>query len=272
MIPISSFVGIGIMIAGGILLPVIVCILWLKRTKEKFTTVLVGAATWFVFAIVLETIPKYFLFNPATSIGRKVLGSVVLYTIVGALLAGVFEEVGRYIAFKTVLKKRTNKETGISHGIGHGGFEAMFLMGYAGIQYIIFSVMINTGAFQELISQTAATGIDVSSLEALPGQIMSITPLTSIVSILERVFAMLLHVGLSIMVFFAVRDSKVGLLLLAILLHAFFDVPAAMYQAGVLNLYVTEFVLACYALIFFVIVYRMYKKAPREKEIIDTAQ
>jgi uncharacterized membrane protein YhfC len=49
-----------------------------------------------------------------------------LYAVLGALLAGLFEETGRFIAFKFLLKKRTDRKTAISYGIGHGGFEAIF--------------------------------------------------------------------------------------------------------------------------------------------------
>ena len=267
MIGTSSFVGIGIMIAGGILLPVAVCIWWLLTQKEKITTVLIGAATWFVFAIILESLPKLLFFNPSTSLGKTVMENAVLYTVIGALLAGIFEETGRLVAFKTVLRKRTNKETGISHGIGHGGFEAMFLMAVSGIQYIAYAAMINAGTFQTVIDQAVATGADVSSLEALPTQIMAITPMSAALSIVERVFAMLLHVGLSILVFYAVRRSKTGYYLLAILLHALFDVPAALYQTGVLNLYVVEAMIAVYAIVFFVIVYRVLYKRDNERQV-----
>ena len=262
----SSYVGIGIMIAGGFILPVAVCVWWLLVKKEKITTVLIGAATWFVFAIILESIPKLLLFNPSTSLGKTVLGNAVLYTAIGALLAGIFEETGRLVVFKTLLRKRTNKETGISHGIGHGGFEAMYLIAFTGIQFMVYASMINSGTFQTLIDLAAATGAPVASLEALPAQIMAITPLTGILNIIERVFAMLLHTGLSILVFYAVKRSKTGYYVLAILLHALFDVPAALYQAGILNLYIVEILIAVYATVFFVIVYKvLYKKDSGDK-------
>ena len=252
----SSYVGIGIMIAGGIIMPLALCIRWLIKKKEKITTVLIGAATWFVFAVLLEGIPKFLFFNPATSPGKAVMENTVLYTAIGALLAGLFEETGRLAAFKTVLRKRTNKETGISHGIGHGGFESMYIMAVTGIQYMVYASMINAGTFQTVIDQAAAAGANVSGLEALPAQIMAITPMSAALGIVERVFAMLLHVGLSILVFNAVRKSKTGYYVLAILLHALFDVPGALYQAGVLNLYILEVILAVYSIVFFVIVYK----------------
>ena len=261
MIGSASYAGIGIMIAGGFILPVVICIWWLLKKKEKFTTVLIGAATWFVFAVLLEAIPKYLLFNPSTSLGKTIVGNAALYTVIGALMAGIFEETGRIVAFKTLLRKRTNKETGISHGIGHGGFEAIFLLAVTGIQYITYASMINSGAFQTVVDIASAAGADVSSLETLPSQIMAITPMNGVLSVVERAFAILLHIGLSILVFNAVRRSKIGYYFLAVLLHALFDVPAALYQRGVLNLYIVEVMLAIYSVLFFVIVYRtLYKR------------
>ena len=260
MIETSVFGYLGIMIAFGIIVPAIVAIWWVKTRKEKISTVLIGAATWFVFAVILESIPKAFLFNPATSLGQTVMCNAVLFTLCGCLLAGVFEEVGRYVAFKTVLRKRTNRETGISHGIGHGGFEAAFLLCSMGIQYISYASMINSGTFDTLISQAQAAGADVSSLTALPQQLATMTFVTILLTMFERVYAMILHVGLSILVFNSVKKSKIGLLFLSILLHAIFDAPAALYQFGILNFYVTEVIGAAFAVVFFVIVYRtLYK-------------
>lgn len=176
-------------------------------------------------------------------------------------MAGIFEETGRLVAFKTLLRKRTNKETGISHGIGHGGFEAIFLLAVTGIQYITYASMINSGAFQTVVDIASAAGADVSSLEALPSQIMAFTPMNGVLSVVERAFAILLHIGLSILVFNAVRRSKIGYYFLAVLLHALYDVPAALYQTGVLNIYIVEVMLAIYSVLFFVIVYRtLYKR------------
>lgn len=258
MIGTSTFVSLGGMIAFGIIFPVALAIWWCKTRKEKVSTILIGAATWFVFAIILESIPKAIFFNPALPIGKTVMGSVVLYTVIGALLAGVFEESGRFIVFKTLLRKRTNKETAISQGIGHGGFEALFLLVLTGVQYMIYAAMINAGTFQDLIAQVEATGADVSALQALPEQVMAWTSATSLLWMIERISAVLLHIGLSIMVFYAVKKAKLWLYFLAMALHAVIDIPAALYQCGVItNLYVVEAMLAAYAIVFFVLVYKV---------------
>lgn len=256
MIGTSTFVYMGIIIAVGIIMPLAVAIWWVKTRNDKFSTVLVGAATWFLFAMVLETIPKAVLFNPATSIGKTVLGNTFLYVIFGTLLAGVFEEVGRYVAFKTVLKKRTNRETGISHGIGHGGFEAMFIMVSLGVQNLIYCFMINGGTFGVLVNQEGLSETDLATLNAIPEQLATWSLGYTVILIVERVYAMLLHAGSSVIVFNAVKQKRISLLFLAIILHMIFDTPAALYQKGVLNIYVTEVIGAVMAIVFFIIIYK----------------
>ena len=257
MIPTSSFISCAIIIVVGIALPLGATIWWVKTRKEKVTTVLLGAATWFVFAVLLEALPKMILFTPMFGIGQHVMGNVVLFTVLGALLAGVFEETGRFVVFKTLLRKRTNNETSISHGIGHGGFEAMYMMVVTGVQYIVFANMINDGSFGEMINTLSATGIDTSSYEAVPATIAAFSIGASLLWCVERVFAMLIHVALSIMVFYSVRDKKTAYYPLAIVLHALLDVPAALYQFGIIrDLWIVEILLAIYSTVFFVVVYK----------------
>ena len=248
MIGTSVYLNIIIITVLGIVLPTIAAVVWLRKSKDRISSVIAGAATWFVFAVILESIPKAILFNPSLSIGKTVMGSAVLYTVFGALLAGIFEETGRLIVFRTILKKRTNKETAVSHGIGHGGFEAVFLMGMIGIQYLVYASMINAGTFGQLIEQTAVMGADVSALEKIPEQLMGMTPAYITAMLIERLFAMLLHTALSVMVFYSVKKHRAWLYFLAVVSHAMFDVPAALYQYGIIdNIYIVEVILALFA-------------------------
>ena len=52
-----GYAQIGVLVLGTILMfvvPLVIAIVWTKKKKERFTTVLVGAATFFLFAMVLE--------------------------------------------------------------------------------------------------------------------------------------------------------------------------------------------------------------------------
>lgn len=261
MLPINSFICIGILIAFGIIFPLIVAIVWVIKKKERFTTVLIGALTWLIFAIVLESIPKSFILSPTNPLGAFLANNIFLLSIVGALLAGLFEEIGRYIIFKTFLEKRTNKETAISQGIGHGGFEALFILLNVGIQLLLFAFLIQEGGFDALIEYIASAGVDPTQIAAVSDQLKTMSLSNTLVMCFERCMAMLLHVGLSIIVFTSVRKKKIGLLILAILLHTLIDIPAALYQFGVLNLFITEIIISVYAIIVFCFAYKRYYEA-----------
>ena len=150
----------------------------------------------------------------------------------------MFEETGRLVAFKTVLKNRKNRETGISHGIGHGGFEVMFVLGIAYIQYISYASMINAGTFGDMIAQVAAQAPEQTAQGyAIAAQLAAFSAGDLAINVVERIFSVMFHTGASILVFYACRDKKkFWLYPLAILLHTVMDSVAGLQMAGVIAL------------------------------------
>lgn len=254
------------MVAVGILGPVILALLWKMKTGEPLSTVLTGALIFFVFAIVLETLPKLVLFQTNNPVGAYVMARPFLYMTLAALLAGIFEETGRFVAFKFLLKKRTDRRTAISCGIGHGGFEAMYLLALSGIQAISYILIINAGQFDTLLAQAAAAAPEqAEALKAIPQSLASTTFANLSLSIWERTSAVLIHLSCSVLVFCAVRQEGKGWMFpLAILLHASVDMAAALYQGGLItNVYVLELCLFIWAAAFFVICMRcVYRRLP----------
>ena len=59
-------------------------------------------------------------------------------------------------------------------------------------------------------------------------------------NVLERVLAMLLHIGLTVIVYYGVVNGKKIFLPLAILLHMLMDTFPALYQRGVVPLWAVE--------------------------------
>ena len=153
------------LIVGAVLwiaVPVAIAIIWKLKKKEPITSILVGAATFLLFALILEKPIQNVLAFPTAmglpehTVSRFLNANPVLLALVAGLFPGVFEETGRLIAFKTVLRKRKNKETSISYGIGHGGFEVILILGLTYIQYIAYAVMLNTGTFGTVVDQVVS--------------------------------------------------------------------------------------------------------------------
>lgn len=226
---------------------------FLKRRGGRWRDFFVGAGTFFLFALVLEQILHGLVFS--SPLGTAIQENIWLYGLYGGLAAGIFEEAGRFTAFKLVLRNRREPVTALSCGIGHGGCEAFFVLGVTYISNIVLSLMVQNGA-------QMAPEI-MSGLESLAGQL----PVTTFLwAGFERIVAMTLHMALSVLVFAAAtRSGKLGLFPLAILLHALADffTVVVFRLAGTLA---SEAVAAAFALAAALLAARVYKNLRQNPE------
>lgn len=264
----------GLMVLGVLIflfVPVIIAIIWTVKKKERFTTVLIGAATFLLFAIILEKPLQNILVFPGQmglpehAAAKFINARPVLWALIVGLFPGVFEETGRLVAFKTVLRNRKNRETGISHGIGHGGFEVMFVLGVTYITNISYAVMINTGAFGNLIAQIEAQAPDqVEQGYAVAAQLAAFSVGDLALGVLERIFAVMFHIGASMLVFYACKDKKkFWLYPVAILIHTAMDGMMGLNMAGVIELtpVMIEIIVAVFGFaVFFGAYFLLYRK------------
>lgn len=230
--------------ALSVIITLAIALVWKIKKKEPFTTILAGAVTFILFALILEkSIQNALVFPtqmglPDHAASQFINARPVLWALVLGLFPGVFEETGRFIAFKTVLKKRRNRETSISYGIGHGGIEVILTLSVTYIIYIAYGMMINSGSFQAIIDQAASQAPDqAGAMQALADQLAVISFADIGTGLFERVFAFLFHVGASILVFYAARDKgRLWLYPLAIILHTALDSFAGLNAAKVIQL------------------------------------
>ena len=97
-----------------------------------------------------EGVPKAIFFGGGTGVSQYVLTHAWAYTLIGCLLAGVFEEVGRYLAFRFLLKRYTNRRDAVTYGIGHGGIEAILVLGLTAINNIAIAQLVNSGSIETI--------------------------------------------------------------------------------------------------------------------------
>ena len=262
------------LIAGAVIfiaVPVFMAAVWKIKKKEPVATILVGTAAFLLFALILEKPIQNALVFPTAmrlpdhDVSRFLNTNPALLALVTGLFPGVFEETGRLIAFKTILKKRKNRETSISYGIGHGGFEVILILGLTYIQYIVYAVMLNTGTFGTVIDQVASqTPEQLGSVRTVVGFLTGFSFADFGIAFVERIFAVLFHIGASILVFYACRDKKrFWLYPVAIVLHTGMDFIAALSIFNVISFspWVMEGIAAVFGLsIFFSAYLQLYKK------------
>ena len=240
----EQFIALGLGAMLTVIIPIAIALIWKFWKHEKFTTILVGAATFVLFALILEKTIQNALVFPTTmglpdhAASQFINARPILWALVLGLFPGVFEETGRLVAFKTILRNRRNRETSISYGIGHGGIEVILVLGINYIVYIVYAVMINTGTFQGIIDQVAEQApFQEEAIRALADQLAVFSFADIGTGMFERVFAFLFHVGASILVFYAARDKgRFWLYPLAILLHTALDSLAGLNMAKVVQL------------------------------------
>lgn len=219
--------------------PLLILIVWCVRKKVKVMPALAGAIVFLIFARILEMIPHIFFLFTDNPVSRVITSTPIMYALYCGLVAGIFEETGRFTAFHFLEKKFPEKENAITYGIGHGGFEAMSIVGFGFIQYFSIALMIHNGSIDSLLS--SYSGEELASLETVVSLISSLTVNTCVLTVLERTYAFVFHIALSVLVYHSVHTSgKRWLFPVAILLHAGLDIFSGLYQMDALPLVVTE--------------------------------
>ena len=197
--------------------------LWFRKKKHAdILPFFIGMAVMFVFALVVESLVHQLVLN-VLPVGKTIMGNIWLYALYGGLMAGLFEETGRFVAFKTILKKYRDRDIdALMYGAGHGGFEAAAVFGSTMISNIVIAFMINNGMTSTLTA--TATAGTLPQIEAMFDTLKTAAPYTYFIGLIERFFAVVLQLALSVLVWFAAKDGKKWFLYpVAILLHFLVD-------------------------------------------------
>lgn len=211
-----------------------------KRTGVSAKPVILGAVGFIVFTQVLEKILHVVVITSFPNYADHPWA----WGTYGALAAGLFEELGRFILFTWLLKKFHDYKGGISFGIGWGGIEAIILMLMVSGQALVFSFMLNAGTFESSMAQLPSNQL-ATIKEGILNQGSSYYYLAA----LERLFAVILQMALSLLVLLGVVKKKFTFVILAILIHAGIDFPIVFAQVGhITNLWIIEGYLAVIAI------------------------
>lgn len=209
-VPALSLAGVICTIILSIGLPIMLIVVGKKKFGARISTFFIGAGTFVLFALVLEQILHMVVMGVC---GLSQDSNEWLYYI----YAAVFEESGRIIAMKCFMKSRFNFSNAFMYGVGHGGIEAIVLGGLTGISNLANMLMINSGSMETVLA-------------ALPDDVKNQT-LTQISALwttnsglffaagIERVSALVLQIGLSLIIFNGLKTHKKPLVLLAYCIH-----------------------------------------------------
>lgn len=232
MVPFASIVSMAVAAVVGIATPILLGWWLVKKYQMRTTPIMVGAGVFVVFALVLEPIVHQIVLKGPS--GATIQGNIWYYALYGGLMAALFEESGRFLAMKYVLKKEPDGLlTGVSYGIGHGGTEMLMIFGLSMISNLVVSALINSGQADTILASVPAEA--KAQAEAQFAQLESLSAGTLLLGLWERISAIILQIGLSLMVWTAVRRGGKWLWLLAaaFMLHFVVDAVAVILSKSV---------------------------------------
>ena len=260
----SAVPSLAITVILMIAIPVCFFIYWRRKHKEqtKISWLIAGAAGFVISARMLEVGVHYFCIVADNPVSRFINGNTAAFVLYGITMAGIFEECGRHIILKYILKKDRTRENAVIYGIGHGGTEILTVLLPAMILYLAIAVMFSQGDTEtalktlNITEETAAAALpSVQAAAAFDYAMMAM-------NVMERLLAMLIHIGLTVIVYYGVVNAKKLCLSAAILLHMLADTFPALYQRGILPLWAVEIWIAFWTLMIMLIAAKLYKRVP----------
>lgn len=208
MVSITTISAVLVTLFITLILPIIVYIVYGVKNKGKgvWTAWLLGAAGFFVFQIIIR-MPILSVLSLLPGFMTFATEHFVLYSLILAFTAALFEVAGRYVVAKIMSKKLT-VERSFAAGLGHGSIEAMLIVGLTYINNLIYISMINAGTYDLMVEQSAALGVDTAQLVAIKDSFLNTSSVTFLLGGYERILTVILHIALSMLVCYYVSRKK----------------------------------------------------------------
>ena len=211
---------------------------------------IVGIAVFAFFAMIVErALNGYVLgINETTAAW---LAHPVAFVVYGAFVAGICEEVGRYVGMRYMQRRAVAPSTAaapegraLAYGLGHGGAEGWLVGVLTQLQWIVFAIFANRGELDAHLQN-----VPPDALVRIHLLLASLSLPTAALFALERTAALVFQVALSMLMWRGLRAGWRWVLPVAIAAHALIDVPAALFQARLLPLVAVDGLYAIAALV-----------------------
>ena len=227
MVPFTTFIACVITLLISLVLPIVALLVFAVKNKKQgiVSAWLLGAAGFFVSQILIR-LPLLTFLQSQSWFASFAKNELFMYIFSLACTAALFELAGR-LAAAGIMANNLSWKRSLAAGLGHGGIEAMLLIGMTYVNNLVYITMINSGSFDTMLAQSAALGVDVSQLELVHEQLVATPPVMFLLAGFERLLAMTGHIAMSALVCYGVAHKKLGVCVLACVgLHTMMDMSA----------------------------------------------
>lgn len=251
-----------------ILLPFVAAAMAHRRLGTSWRYFGIGILIFFIFQVVTR-IPAVQVISAAIQPRLQASPPLQwLWILCLALSAALFEETGRYVAFRWLLRheeKTWNKA--VMYGLGHGAIESSVLTGVVVLVSLVTLLnLVHGGLAAVPPSQRAAAAQQIAAALARPAW----APLAGA---WERVWSLVIQVALSVIVLQILRRGQMRWYGLAIFAYTVVDgvsagVPQALGRGTTSTLVITEAIIALCGIVSIRVIWTLRDQPARR---IDTA-
>jgi len=248
MVSQGAIVGLACAALISLVAPIIAYFVCRGRMALPGRNIAIGAGVFVLFVLVLEgAMHWYFLsHNPVTSAWlRAHTWGFIAY---GAGAAALYEETGRYVAMRLFVSRVGEPGTAVSYGLGHGGAESILVGTLGQTQAMIMALLLNAGLLGALLGGR----LPHAALLKLQAALTKIDLPLALMGGMERVWALMIQIGCSLLVWRAVARKDLRWLAAALLAHFSIDSVAGAAQRGLLTIQTTEAVVTAIGLVLLV--------------------
>lgn len=217
-----------IVISVCFLFPIVIGSVLIYKKRNTWSMLLVGIVTFVLSQIVLR-LPLLSMLMKSLSISMYFQTHFILYILFLGITAGLFEEIARAIGFYCMKKHHDSLWDALALGFGHGGIEAVLLVG--------LPLLHNTVSMENVM-----------------------------IACFERFVVIMIHVALSIIVWWGVHQKRIYITGVAVLFHALLDVSVGFIS----NPIVAEFMIFLYAIVLWIICYYWIIKKVMNNETTES--
>lgn len=272
MVSVMTVIACVVTMLVSLVLPVALLIVFAVKNKRQglVPAWLLGASGFFVTQILIR-IPALAILQEQSWFVAFTQNRAFVYAFSLAFTAGLFELAGRLVVAK-LIGHDLNFKRSLAAGLGHGGIEAMFLIGMTYVNNLIYILMINSGSFDVLLTQAAAAGVDISQLELIREQLVAASPALFLLAGFERILAMIAHVAMSVLVCYGVANRKKGICILMCLgIHTFIDLTPGItlvlpQNMAYVVIYAILIAVAVVSVLILKRIHRTWKEVPYDSE------
>ena len=167
--------------------------------------------------------------------------------------AALFETFGRFITLNFLLIKRLSYRSGIIHGLGHGGIEAILFVGINHLIYSAYGILFNAG-----VENPLSFIVPIEQQKLLQDILVNTASDQFIAAGFERVMTIFIHVSLSLLITVGIiKGKKWTYTLMVFLMHTFVDASVVIGATYTQNIWILEGMIAVYGVIALIIVIKL---------------